>query len=340
MPVLADHANVAIRLTSNISIGVRSSASSSTISVSVPAIAGGTAAGVVIALVAVMGWKWWKMIVGQTNKKRQSRKVCFNVPLSLHVFIIHCNHQQNILERSPATSTPTTSKEEQLGSSTDWNNAECSDWKEDLADSLPNTTFPPHTSPNQHSLLTASPALSGPPIKPPRNPVRALRRPSKENAARGSRTSFIRASNRLSYKSSNISTASVYSTQSGEEQQARVPAAVIIAALGHTFGTKRLSTLNHNSEPYTIGEEQAEFAMPRPRVGYSAHSENIRQMHRVSNISAGSLSLQQGSQSIATIGMAYGGEEYEELFHERKLEGLDDEEGSLDQEIARPIEGT
>jgi hypothetical protein len=150
MPVLADHANVATRLTSNISIGVRSSASSSTVSVSVPAIAGGTAAGVVLAVVAVMGWKWWTMILGKANKKRQSRKVCFNVPLSLHVFIIHCNHQQNILGRSPAT-TPTISKEEHLGSSMDWNNAECSDWKEDLADSLPNTTCPPHTSPNQHS---------------------------------------------------------------------------------------------------------------------------------------------------------------------------------------------
>lgn len=338
MPVLADHANVATRLTSNISIGARSSASSSTVSVSVPAIAGGTAVGVVLAVVAVMGWKWWKMIVRHTNKKRQSRKVCFNVPLSLHTFIIQCNHQQNILKRRPPP--PTKLKEEHIGSSTDWNNAECSDWKEDLADSLPNTICPPHTSPNQHPLLTAASALSGPPINPPRNPARALRRPSREIAARGSRTSFMRASNGLSYKSSNISTASVYSTQSGEEQQARVPAAVIMAALGHTFGTKRLSTLNHNSDPYTIGEEQAEFAIPRPRVGHSAHSENIRQLHRVSNISAGSLSLQHGSPSIATIGVAYGGEEYEEQFHEKKLEKLDDAEGSLDQEIARPIEGT
>ncbi|OJA19714.1 hypothetical protein AZE42_01522 [Rhizopogon vesiculosus] len=300
MPLLPDNVNVATHLTSNISIGVRSSTDSTTVSVSIPAIAGGTAAGVVLAVVAVIGWKWWAFIVRNTNEKR-SRK-------------------QNLLRRQ--STTPTKSNEEPPGFP-DWNSTECSDWKKDPADSPPN---PYYTPPHQHSLITAAPALSGSPIKPPSNPACDLQRSSKDIAVRGSRASFVRASNGLSYKSSNISTPSVYSTQSGEEQQARVPAAVIIAALGHTFGTRRLSTLRHSSEPYTIGEEQAELAIPRSRLRYSGHSDsNFIQLHRISNISAGSLSLQQGSQSIAPIGVAYGGEECEESPHEKRLtaEGLD-----------------
>lgn len=120
----------------------------------------------------------------------------------------------------------------------------------------------------------------------------------------------------------------MYSTQSGEQQQqTHVPAAAIVAALGHT----------QNPEPYTIEEEQVELTT-RPRQQLSAYSNGVGQMHRISNISDGSLGLQRGSQSIASIGVAYGGEEYEEPFHEQWLvtEESDVPEGSLDHEIAPP----
>lgn len=170
-------------------------------------------------------------------------------------------------------------------------------------------TISPPPTPIQHSLRMAAP-LPLPPIKPPRNPARALRRPSgqfKESLARGSRSSFAWASNRLSHKSS-ISTASMYSTQTYEEQQVRVPAAVITAALG---GTRHLSRLGHSSDPYTIGEEQTELpVVPSSSLRPSAHVDaNIAQLHRVSNISAGSLCLQQEIQTADSIGVAYGGEE-------------------------------
>jgi hypothetical protein len=158
--------------------------------------------------------------------------------------------------------------------------------------------------------LNMAPPLPIPPIKPPRNPARALRRPSaqfKESIARASRSSsFARASNRLSYKST-ISTASMYSTQTDEEQHVRMPAAIITAALG---GTRHLSRFGHSSEPYTIGEEQIELVVPSSSLRNPDHIDaNITHLHRVSNISAGSLCLQQGAQTTDSIGVAYGGEE-------------------------------
>jgi hypothetical protein len=179
----------------------------------------------------------------------------------------------------------------------------CSCGKKNFADSSPNTIgiTSPHTTPTPLSMAALLPT---PPIKPPRNPARALRRPSgqfKESLARGSRSSFARASNRLSYKST-ISTASMYSTQTDEEQ-VRVPAAVITAALGVT---RHLSRLGHSS----IGEEQTELVVPSSSRQDHAHVDaNITQLHRVSNISAGSLYLQQGPQTTDSIGVAYGGEE-------------------------------
>lgn len=88
----------------------------------------------------------------------------------------------------------------------------------------------------------------------------------------------------------------------------RVPAAVITAALG---GTRHLSRLGHSSDPYTIGEEQTELpVVPSSSLRPSAHVDaNIAQLHRVSNISAGSLCLQQEIQTADSIGVAYGGEE-------------------------------
>ncbi|KAG0705243.1 hypothetical protein DFH29DRAFT_997032 [Suillus ampliporus] len=292
MPSLPGNVNVAIQLTPSINGGVTITTNSSTVPpttsaehaavVSIPAVVGGTAAGIALAVVAVVGWKWF---VRRPNKECHSRK---------------------------QSTTPEKLNEEGCGPSSSWDGTGCSDGKTSPANSAPNIICTPsHTTPVQHSLIMAAP-LPGPPIKPPRNPARALRRPSdqlKESAARGSRTSFMRVSNRLSYKST-ISTASIYSTQSEEEQQVRVPAAIITAALGHTIGTRHLSRLGHSSEQYTIGEEQAELAVPSSRLRHSAHSDaNVAQPHRVSNISAGSLCLQQGAQSTDSIGVAYGGEE-------------------------------
>lgn len=244
--------------------------------ISIPAIVGGTAAGIALAVAVVLAWKWWSLIIRQPNKKCRSRR-------------------QNTLKRLDRA-TPI--KPNEVSNS---DGAGCEDGKKSFADSSPNTRGTPLT-PLQHSSSVAAP-LPIPPIKPPRNPARALRRPSaqfKESLARGSRSSFARASNRLSYKST-ISTASVYSTQTDEEQHVRVPAAVITAALG---STRHLSRLGHSSEPYTIGEEQVELVVPS-----SSLRDSDARLHRVSNISAGSLCLQQGAQTTELIGVAYGGEE-------------------------------
>ncbi|KAG1754189.1 hypothetical protein EDB19DRAFT_635981 [Suillus lakei] len=296
MPLLIDNVNVAIHLTPSINGEVTISTNSSTATpttstehaavISIPAVVGGTVAGIALAVAVVVGWKWWSSIVRQPNKKCHSRRQ---------------RHDR---------ATPQKLNEEGCGPSSSSDGTGCSDVKKSLADSPPNTmgTTSHHTTPVQNSPSMAAP-LPGPPIKPPRNPARALRRPSgylKESLARGSRTSFARASNRLSYKST-ISTASMYSTHTEEEQQVRVPAAIVTAALG---GTRHLSRLGHSSEPYTIGEEQAELVVPCSSLRHSAHIDaNLAQLHRVSNISAGSLCLQQGAQSTDSIGVAYGGED-------------------------------
>ena len=85
MPLLLpDNVNAATRL---ISISMRSASDStdSTISAAIPAIAGGTAAGVVLAVVAVMGWKWWAFIIRRTNKPQ-----CSSSRVRFHVFLLKC----------------------------------------------------------------------------------------------------------------------------------------------------------------------------------------------------------------------------------------------------------
>ncbi|KAG2115317.1 uncharacterized protein F5147DRAFT_414828 [Suillus discolor] len=295
MPPLTGNVNVAIRLIGEVTISTNSSTATPSTNtehatrISIPAIVGGTAAGIALAVAVAVGWKWWSSIVRHSDKKRRSRR-------------------QNVLRRHDRT-TPN-KPSEAGGPSSNSDSTGCSDAKKSLADSSPKTmgAISPSPTPIQHSLRMAAP-LPPPPIKPPRNPARALRRPSgqfKESLARGSRSSFAWASNRLSHKSS-ISTASMYSTQTYEEQQVRVPAAVITAALG---GTRHLSRLGHSSDPYTIGEEQTELVVPSSSLRPSAHIDaNIAQLHRVSNISAGSLGLQQGAQTTDSIGVAYGGEE-------------------------------
>ncbi|KAG1849075.1 hypothetical protein C8R48DRAFT_390302 [Suillus tomentosus] len=292
MPPLTGNVNVAIRLIGEVTNSTNSSTatpSSNATRMSIPAIVGGTAAGIALAVAVAVGWKWWSLIVRHSDKKCRLRR-------------------QNVLRRHDRT-TPNKSNEAG-GPSSSSDSTGCSDTKKSLADSSPNTmgAISPPPTPIQHSLRMAAP-LPLPPIKPPRNPARALRRPSgqfKESLARGSRSSFAWASNRLSHKSS-ISTASMYSTQTYEEQQVRVPAAVITAALG---GTRHLSRLGHSSDPYTIGEEQTDFVVPSSSLRPSAHVDaNIARLHRVSNISAGSLCLQQEIQTADSIGVAYGGEE-------------------------------
>lgn len=268
-----------VSISSNSSAATPTTTTENATPISIPAIVGGTAAGIALAVAVVLAWKWWSLIIRQPNKKCRSRR-------------------QNTLKRTDRA-TPIKPNE---GSNSDGTG--CEDGKKNFPDSSPSTRGTPssHSTLLQHSSSVAAP-LPAPPTKPPRNPARALRRPSaqfKESLARGSRSSFARASNRLSYKST-ISTASMYSTQTDEEQHVRVPAAVITAALG---GTRHLSRLGHSSEPYTIGEEQMELVVPS-----SSLRDSDARLHRVSNISAGSLCLQQGAQTTELIGVAYGGEE-------------------------------
>ncbi|KAG2352631.1 hypothetical protein BDR07DRAFT_1436780 [Suillus spraguei] len=294
MPSLTGNLNVAIHLTysiicqvTNTSTAVPTKSAEHATTISIPAVVGGTAAGIALAVAMVVGWRWWKLIVRQPSKKCRSRRVSS---------MRHADQATQIIPNEGG-----------FDPSSSLDGTGCSHGKKSFADSSPNTigTTSSHTTPVQHSLGMAT-LLPVPPITPPRNPARTLRHPSaqfKESLTRRSRSSLAR---RLSYKST-ISTASIYSTQTTEEHQPRVPAAVITAALG---GARYLLRPGHSSEPYTIGAERTELAVPRSRLGDPAHIDaNMIQLHRVSNISAGSLCLQQGSQTTDSIGVAYGGEE-------------------------------
>ncbi|KAI6038956.1 hypothetical protein EDC04DRAFT_1813206 [Pisolithus marmoratus] len=113
----------------------------------------------------------------------------------------------------------------------------------------------------------------------------------------------------LSYKASTITSSSVYSTQSGEEHQVRVPPSVVVAALG----------------PYLdqgfSADDQGLALLPRAArrtsqlVAISKTPDEAGaslQMNRLSHLSAESLSLnmQLVDPALMTlpIGLAYGGE--------------------------------
>jgi len=107
--------------------------------------------------------------------------------------------------------------------------------------------------------------------------------------------------NGLSYKSSTITCSSVYSTQSGEERQVRVPPSVILAALGPNID--RLSSVDeHALAPPGAGVE--------PIRRFRASAEVAQEPNRLSHISAGSLPLNvQAVDHASSVGLAYGGEE-------------------------------
>lgn len=92
----------------------------------------------------------------------------------------------------------------------------------------------------------------------------------------------------------------MYSTQSGEERQVRVPPAVILAALGPNID--RLSSVN----------ERPPGASVEPMPSFKTSGELGQESNRLSHISAGSMQLNVqvvDHTSPLPIGLAYGGEE-------------------------------
>ena len=110
--------------------------------------------------------------------------------------------------------------------------------------------------------------------------------------------------NGLSYKSSTITCSSVYSTQSGEERQVRVPPSVILAALGPNMD-RLSSVVEHALAPPGGSVEPISSFKPPGEVG--------QEPNRLSHISAGSLPLNvQAVDHASSVGLAYGGEEEQE----------------------------
>ncbi|KAH7906063.1 hypothetical protein BJ138DRAFT_1163523 [Hygrophoropsis aurantiaca] len=267
----------------------------------VPAIVGGTCAGIIIALAIGLGWKWWAGSANNNSQKNSGKRRRTLVKKRNHVFsdggLTHPS-------RSPDSSMAHTFVEEKADPKLPSKSIPLSE--KSAASSV--VSF--HTAEEAKHIQDRSPPAMPPEVadRPPSVERRISLARSDSNG--GTRSSVVRSQKELSYKPSTIGSASVYSTQSGEEHQIRAPTSVVLAALGHTFDTKRLSTFDQKSESLpSNGETQGPSAYPRARMKHAAQSDmGINQLHRISQISAGSILLQPEDILGTPIGFAYGGE--------------------------------
>ncbi|KDQ59392.1 hypothetical protein JAAARDRAFT_619239 [Jaapia argillacea MUCL 33604] len=265
-------------------------------SLPIASIAGGAAAGVFLAVAAVVVWIWWGRCLKRSYQKRTKEAVCFLLYLHFASLLNHVWQHMDIttrentrrnasssthhIFRSPtAGSTPERtvrfmpsdiSPPEKLGrgSHRHSNPVKASS---PLRSVVPNTDSssprmsvdPSPSSPGGHARSDSSTPLiptTQPP--PPSNPS------SEGNPGWSPWPKFSASSpgNSLAHKPSTVSSTSTYSQQSGEERQARTSGNGFLAALGHTLDPRRLSTLTGSTGSFysTLEEPFVEPGPPQP----------------------------------------------------------------------------
>lgn len=250
------------------------------------AIVGGTSAGVVIVIVAFLTWK---------------RRWCFQrtrrAPQREHP------HRGVLVKKDKRLSTHATEKLASSTSSSRTSSNAIASEKAQLAGVLPIAVAPP--PPKMDNVrATVMAVKQTPPIVRPTSVH--LRPPKPRTVACAEVRSPLadHLNNGLSYKSSTITCSSVYSTQSGEERQVRVPPSVILAALGPNMD-RLSSVVEHTLAPPGGSVEPISSFKPPGEVG--------QEPNRLSHISAGSLPLNvQAVDHASSVGLAYGGEEEQE----------------------------
>ncbi|KAI6103053.1 hypothetical protein EDD16DRAFT_1715754 [Pisolithus croceorrhizus] len=243
----------------------------------------GTSAGLFVAVVALVSWKWRCWDQGAPREQPRHRRVLAR-------------------RAKPPSSDAEVASASSVTSRNAFTTNTCQPIVTDMTTADRDRTS--DTAMAIHPTLSIAPRPTSLQIVPPR-PVRSAARmesrfPPVVHLPRG-----------LSYKASTITTSSVYSTQSGEEHQVRVPQSVVVAALGPHMdqgfsadGQGQGLALPHRT---TCGGSQLAAISKMPN-----EARLSLQMNRLSHLSAESLSLnmQLVDPALMTlpIGLAYGGE--------------------------------
>ncbi|KAH9951418.1 hypothetical protein B0H21DRAFT_888349 [Amylocystis lapponica] len=265
-------------------------------SVPIGAIAGGAASGVFLAVVAVVGWRWWGRCIKRKEAKKRKE--------ALAALEVKENTRRNASSgayggRRRSSSAPNHEK------------------KVKFLPSAPSTPPPPETVkagkvPEKPRASMDAPLVRPPPLARPRQ---TLMRPSPlgRNSVTGEARVLVRSesANRrqpaathapsvqpfltrrlLPHKPSTMSVDSAYSTQSGEEHQKRVSTSLIMAALEHL--DPRKSWLGN-------------YLLPISRQPPSGGTEHSR-LSQISTTSVHDYEQVDGQPGVP-IGYAYGGED-------------------------------
>ncbi|KAH9946420.1 uncharacterized protein BXZ73DRAFT_95918 [Epithele typhae] len=263
--------------------------------VPVAAIAAGTTAGVLLALVAVVGWTWWGRCIKRKAAKQRKETLAFlqvrentrkNASTSSRPdarYTPIATRDRNGRKVTFASSPPASSSQSTL-----WGAVDAKPVRSD-AEKLPRATprSRPPTPPAHLAKAFYAPEKSPPPPLPRWNPGREPAPippvppiPPSEDASR--------PPHGLTHQASTLSSGSVYSTQSAmEERRAGVPSSLLEALTSED--TRRSLLANY---------------LPWNRYRNSIGSNN-----RLSEYSTGSIYSQYGDYPWESMGFAYGGDD-------------------------------
>ncbi|KAI9056631.1 hypothetical protein FKP32DRAFT_1585365 [Trametes sanguinea] len=263
--------------------------------VPVAAIAGGTAAGVVLALVVVVGWAWW----GKCIKRKKAKEI----KEALAVLEVRENTRKNASSLShPASqyrpafslrgqhdrkvtfvSTAPSSGQSTLKGTLDSKAGRDSE-KRAMEKTVPRPPTPVAVKDSTQSKAE-KPEPPLPPPVPRRNPTRG--RAPVESTVSTAPSSY--AQHRLVHQPSTLSSGSVYSTQSAieERQTSGVPSSLLLA----------------------LGNEDIRRSLLANYLPWNRHRNSTASQNRLSEYSTGSFYSQFDEQPWEPVGYAIGDEE-------------------------------
>ncbi|KAI0653213.1 hypothetical protein C8Q70DRAFT_1059527 [Cubamyces menziesii] len=264
--------------------------------VPVAAIAGGTVAGVLLALVAVIGWAWW----GKCIKRKKAKEV----KEALAVLQVRENTRKNATSLSyPAgqyrpvfslrgpqdrkvtfVSASPSSGQSTLKGTLD-PKVPSGDAEKGATQHNPIPRPPTPAAAPQENTPRSEPPLPLPPPVPRRNPGRG--RAPVDSTVSTAPSSY--AQHRLVHQPSTLSSGSVYSTQSAieERQTTGVPSSLLIA----------------------LGNEDIRRSVLASYLPWNRNRNSTVSQNRLSEYSTGSVYSQYEDQPWEPVGYAYGDEE-------------------------------
>ncbi|KAH9901673.1 hypothetical protein C8Q73DRAFT_678592 [Cubamyces lactineus] len=262
----------------------------------VAAIAGGTVAGVLLALVAVIGWAWWgkcikrqkakevkeALAVLQVRENTRKNATSLSYPAGQYrpVFSLRGPQERKVTFVATTPSSGQSTLKGTLDSKLPSGDAEKSSTQHNPAPRPPTSVAAP-----QENTPKAEPPLPLPPPVPRRNPGRG--RAPVDSTVSTAPSSY--AQHRLIHQPSTLSSGSVYSTQSAieERQTTSVPSSLLLA----------------------LGNEDIRRSVLASYLPWNRNRNSTVSQNRLSEYSTGSVYSQYDDQPWEPVGYAYGDEE-------------------------------